>query len=135
MAAELVGRLQGVTKTASGWEARCPAHDDATASLSVAEGRKGIVLHCHAGCTADAVCRALGRSTADLFADNGNGNGKPAHRQITFDWNRCVEAYKSDHCRKLGEWRGLSQKFVKWLHLLSAAPLLTRPARWASFTS
>jgi hypothetical protein len=40
--------------------ARCPAHDDEHASLSVAEGKGGVPLvKCHAGCTQDAVIGAL----------------------------------------------------------------------------
>ena len=38
---EVLSRLQGVTKTGSGWAARCPGHEDKTASLSLAEGHDG----------------------------------------------------------------------------------------------
>jgi putative DNA primase/helicase len=42
------------------WIARCPAHDDRTPSLSIVEGHSGkAVLHCHAGCTYDAVRAAI----------------------------------------------------------------------------
>ena len=50
-----------------GTSARCPAHDDRNASLSVDQGEQGAVLHCHAGCAADEVLEALGMSAADLF--------------------------------------------------------------------
>lgn len=48
---------------------RCPAHEDRTASLSVAKGRNGVVLKCFAGCETKAVCGALGIHIADLFFD------------------------------------------------------------------
>jgi hypothetical protein len=70
--AELLGRLEGVQRTQNGWQARCPAHDDRRASLSIMEGWKGIVLHCHAGCSPEAVAAKMGLSLADLF------NGKPS---------------------------------------------------------
>lgn len=60
-----------------GTSARCPAHEDHVASLSVRLGDDGRVLvHCHAGCTLDDVLGALGLSVADLFEaraarDNG----------------------------------------------------------------
>ena len=49
--------------------ARCPAHDDHDPSLSISEGDDGRALvHCHAGCTVDAVLAVLGLSITDLFA-------------------------------------------------------------------
>jgi len=69
---ELLGRLEGVRAAGQGrWQARCPAHEDHRPSLSVAKGDKGIIIHCHAGCTPEAVCGALGISTASLFSDSG----------------------------------------------------------------
>lgn len=47
--------------------ARCPVHDDRTASLSISEGDKGIVYKCMAGCTQEAVREALGIEARDLF--------------------------------------------------------------------
>jgi len=38
---------------------RCPAHEDARASLSVTPGRKAVLFHCFAGCTQDAILAAL----------------------------------------------------------------------------
>lgn len=46
---------------------RCPAHVDSTASLSVGQGNKGVVLHCHAGCETEAVLAALELTKAQLF--------------------------------------------------------------------
>ena len=38
---------------------QCPAHEDDSASLSVAEGTvKAVVVHCHAGCSFQAVADA-----------------------------------------------------------------------------
>jgi hypothetical protein len=55
-------------KTRTGWEARCPAHDDRKPSLSVAEGQDGrVLLTCHAGCTVEAITAALGMEVKDLF--------------------------------------------------------------------
>jgi predicted transcriptional regulator len=51
--------------------ARCPAHEDKRASLSVSQGAKGILLHCHAGCSLEAITAALGLKVTDLF------KGKP----------------------------------------------------------
>jgi len=58
-----------------GYEARCPAHDDRTPSLSVRPGKaQGVAIKCFAGCTRDAVLAALGLTWQDV-SDNG---GRPA---------------------------------------------------------
>jgi hypothetical protein len=64
----VLARLDRVTRTGSGWSARCPAHADRLASLSVAEGAAGKALvYCHAGCGIAEVTAAVGLRVADLF--------------------------------------------------------------------
>lgn len=65
----ILDRLQGVKQAGSGnWIARCPAHEDHNPSLSVGVGDDSrILLHCHAGCTIENICNALGIKQADLF--------------------------------------------------------------------
>ena len=71
-APEILSRLEGVRKTASGWQARCPAHDDDKASLSVSFGDDGRVLvHCHAGCAVSNVLRNAGTTLAAIMPQNG----------------------------------------------------------------
>jgi putative DNA primase/helicase len=54
----------------------CPAHEDATGSLSVDLGRDGkILIHCFAGCSLDEVLRQLGMENKDLFPSQGNDTG------------------------------------------------------------
>lgn len=58
------------------WEAQCPAHEDDKSSLSIGEGTdRKLLLHCHAGCTLEAVTAALGITVADLFPSNGHNPG------------------------------------------------------------
>lgn len=65
---QILQRVEGVEKSGGGWTARCPAHDDQNASLSIGIGEDGrILLHCHAGCSAEAIVEALGLTLADLF--------------------------------------------------------------------
>src|SRR5262249_54625031 len=60
-AAEIARALNG-KKSGDDWSCHCPAHDDKTASLSIAAGKdRYIVLHCHAGCSSIAVIDALKR--------------------------------------------------------------------------
>ncbi len=64
-----LARLQKVHKSGTeGWIACCPAHDDQNPSLSISLGQKGkILVHCHAGCSAEEVVQVLGLNITDLF--------------------------------------------------------------------
>jgi len=75
----------------SRWECRCPAHDDQVASLSLAQGEKGVVLTCHAGCATPDVVAALGLKMSDLF-DNQNGHARAVQHDdpvvvATLEWD------------------------------------------------
>lgn len=57
----VLARLKGVKKSGNGWVALCPAHDDKHPSLSISEGENGkVLLYCHAGCSFEAISRAIG---------------------------------------------------------------------------
>jgi DNA polymerase I-like protein with 3'-5' exonuclease and polymerase domains len=59
-AAEKIAKALGGRKTASGWTAQCPLHDDQKPSLSISAGQNGKVLvHCHAGCSQRDVFNAI----------------------------------------------------------------------------
>ena len=63
----VLARLPSARRSGKGWQARCPAHDDRRPSLSISEGADGRALvHCHAGCSKDAVLAALGLTGDDL---------------------------------------------------------------------
>lgn len=65
-----------LTAGGSGFTARCPAHDDNRNSLSISRGQDGrTVVHCHVGCTPEAVVKAAGLTLADLFEATRGGNG------------------------------------------------------------
>jgi hypothetical protein len=51
------------------WMARCPAHEDRAASLSLRERDNGkVLLYCFAGCRTSGVLTAAGLTMRDLFA-------------------------------------------------------------------
>ncbi len=77
----ILAKLPDAKKSGTGWSACCPAHDDRQPSLSIAEGEDGrVLLKCHAGCSVDAICAAIGLKPTDLYcststvlpADRGN---------------------------------------------------------------
>ncbi|MEW5748980.1 MAG: DUF927 domain-containing protein [Candidatus Thermoplasmatota archaeon] len=62
-------KLSHVRRCANGFIARCPAHDDKKASLSITEDAEGnVLLHCFAGCAIEAIVAAIGLALRDLFA-------------------------------------------------------------------
>jgi hypothetical protein len=79
---DLLAKLKGVTKGADGWEAKCPAHGDKQASLSVAHRDGKWLLKCHVGCTASAICQAIGIELSDLFDMPKKGVGKKTPNEI-----------------------------------------------------
>ena len=60
-------KLQNVRKTANGYQALCPSHDDKKQSLSIKESNGKILLKCFAGCDTQTIVSALGIELKDLF--------------------------------------------------------------------
>ena len=79
----LLSKLENVKPTGGGYSARCPAHDDDQASLSITQGDDGRALvKCHADCTVDAVCAAVGLKLSDLFTrSTSTETGQSRRRQ------------------------------------------------------
>ena len=79
--APLLLQLKKVKSTGKNkWTACCPSHDDSDPSLSIGVGDRGqVLLHCFAGCSAEAVLAALDLDFSDLypldsrFAASGRG--------------------------------------------------------------
>jgi len=63
----VLGKLDGVRPRGGYWMARCPAHEDREASLSVARGtEQPVIFKCHAGCERDAILEAAGLILSDI---------------------------------------------------------------------
>src|SRR5436190_144276 len=64
-------------RAGAGWLARCPAHEDRKASLSIGVGEAGrILLKCHAGCDLDDILAAAYLDYADLFPEKTTATTK-----------------------------------------------------------
>jgi hypothetical protein len=118
---EILAKFPDAKKSGDGWQCRCPAHNDGTASLSISEGADGrTLLHCHAGCTPQAICTARGLTLADLFPPRATV-APPAKPRIAAtgensNWQKCVADFTEADAQKLAAWRGLSIEFVRWIH-------------------
>lgn len=83
----LLPRLEKVRRCGDQWQARCPAHDDKEPSLTLREANDGkILLYCHAGCTPEAVCSALGITLKDLMPEQRNGHADKPRIIAEYDY-------------------------------------------------
>lgn len=81
-ASTLLSCLDGVKNTGPDrWLAKCPAHEDRTASLSIRELDDGRVLcHCFAGCSVHEILGAVGLQIDELFPEKPVQHGRPERR-------------------------------------------------------
>ncbi len=92
-AQQIADRLQAKPSGADSWMAKCPAHEDGSASLSIKHTGGKTLLHCFAGCTTDAVCGALGVKVADLFNKTATATAPaPAPRRLVATYDYTDEA-------------------------------------------
>ena len=79
------------------WSARCPAHPDKNASLTITQGRRGVLLKCWSqGCSVASIAAALGIRVADLFDGPALSPEKAAQSALVAaareQWNRRCRA-------------------------------------------
>jgi len=82
---EILSLLKSVKRCGDNWVALCPSHDDAKHSLSISEKPDKILMHCHAGCSLNDICAAIGLKVSDLFNDHGQ-NGQADPIVATYDY-------------------------------------------------
>jgi len=89
----LLSRLENVRRTGAGrWIARCPAHDDRRASMSIRELEDGtVLLHDFAGCEVAAILAAVSLDMAALFPERSSSHGRRERRPFAAaDVLRCI---------------------------------------------
>lgn len=74
----ILGQLEGVCERDGQYSACCPAHDDTKQSFSLKLTADGVILmHCHAGCSKNALLQALDLDYCDLFPEKPKAAEKP----------------------------------------------------------
>lgn len=108
-------------QSGSKFMARCPAHDDHMPSLSVSEGRDGVLLKCWAGCETERVLEALGLTWRDLFNDDHHGSqawprapksptpppNRPPLHEVLAVWDHAVPVTDDDEATTYLRSRGI----------------------------
>lgn len=107
---------------------RCPAHDDHNPSLSVKQGDDRALVHCHKGCEASAVLRALGLTMADLF-DNNTGPHSMARNAATRR-PRSAQVAKATPLRAAPEPSKRSERVADYLYRDAGDEAVARKVRF-----
>lgn len=75
---DVLNRFEGVTQTGmDSWVAMCPTHGDTQQPLLILlepDGR--VLLHCHAGCTVEEICAAVGLNEINRIEGNVDDGGR-----------------------------------------------------------
>lgn len=84
------GRIEGPDRSGN-YKCHCPAHNDKNSSLSVKDGEQGIVFKCHANCTTDSICTALGIELKELMHEDAPK--APKQESGLKPWERIEKKY------------------------------------------
>lgn len=74
---DIISRLDNVQQVGDSYTAHCPSHDDRHNSLSISQGDKKIILHCHAGCGFEEIIKALDIDKSDLYYEKAKQKEQP----------------------------------------------------------
>ena len=67
----ILDRLEKVRQVKpDSWVACCPAHEDSSPSLAIADKGDRVLLHCYGGCAFDEIRAALGMQAHEFYADS-----------------------------------------------------------------
>lgn len=86
---EVLSRFKSVKKTSNGYRAQCPYHNDRNPSLDISEKDGKILVHCHAGCSAEDILRSVDLNMKDLFLDSGAENHTKNSPKAKIQYNNC----------------------------------------------
>jgi putative DNA primase/helicase len=70
----------------------CPAHDDSSPSLSLRDGKRGLIVHCWGGCSARDVYRAIRAKGFGVERDDNATNTKPAKNSCEYQRRQADKA-------------------------------------------
>lgn len=97
----IIGLLDKVKRSGSGWEASCPGprhkHQDKKPSLSIGLGYDSrVLLNCKTGCDVEEILGSLGLTFSDLFEKSQAGNPVRRFRLIAPNGNVVAEHVRED---------------------------------------
>jgi putative DNA primase/helicase len=104
-AAEVASALGGACRPGGWWRCRCPVHASRGSTLALRDGERGLIVHCHAGCSRTDILAEL-RRRGLLHGDAGvkapanlaeierrrNAEARDRQRRIAFACNIIASA-------------------------------------------
>lgn len=89
-----LGRVSKPKQHGKSWMACCPAHNDKSPSLSIAEGEDGrLLVHCHAGCEYRDIMAAVGLDARDGFAEALSPDARRDYKRQKLQSARQIEQF------------------------------------------
>lgn len=90
MIAAMIATAIGGTYRSGEWSrCRCPVHQSFGATLALRDGLRGLIVHCHTGCSADDVLAKLRRrGLLDRVGERGFGINGTGYRSREEDPER-----------------------------------------------
>lgn len=136
-AAQVAKALNARPLSNGGFIAKCIGHDDSNPSMSIADGEKGLLLHCHAGCDGDDLVReARGRGFIEdrLLDQIPEAHGQLGRYSQHWDYHDT----SCTHVLRVCRWDVGDKKEIRplsfqggawtWKQLADARPLYRLPA-------
>lgn len=111
-------RCESAKKYGDSWAAKCPSHNDKTASLRIDPGRKATLVYCHAGCRTKDILSALELGNMDRLYHNydPSSNSNP-NSPTSLKLQQMVRDSKAPTMRELAPAQSLED--VLWPILVS----------------
>lgn len=80
------GLLECKKINSNSYMAKCPAHNDKRASLSIKESNEKILTHCFAGCKTEDIVKRMGLTMKDLFREKYENKEKNKRLKIEAEY-------------------------------------------------
>ena len=80
------GLLECKKINSNSYMAKCPAHNDKRASLSIKESNEKILIHCFAGCKTEDIVKRMGLTMKDLFREKYENKEKNKRLKIEAEY-------------------------------------------------
>lgn len=102
---EVLSRFDVKSRRGNRAQAICPAHHDQQASLTISEGKKGILIYCHAGCKFKSILSKVGLEEKDLFLNSSTPKTQVRWKSyVEKRERRKIEAVYPYHSARTGDY-------------------------------